>query len=1105
MKKTISTLLAVIMALTAFGVSTLFGGVLGASAEFYDYYVYTQFPGLDAFNAADYALAWSKYIEYSGPSSAYLPEGGAVESVSTFTVKPGTNGSASVATLRQRNADPENNTQSADYHDSPNWTANDKLNGKDIFGDSGYNFDDADGDNAANGFCLWVGVNGGRYDGKLKIALFSVPSQGPYYSKSEDGSTDMSEYGKGFVYSSEFVSPDEDGYYYFNFRTDFSQTDWWSVDDNGIKQYQQGRTPVPDSKLSQINAFEIRFNNGLQEGDVIYVGDFRAFRDTRVWVQELEELCEVFNALSSEEYTEESYSDALESYLAAYAMLQDASAYSQKKINAMAIELRAAIRDLKPMFMAVKKDVSLAGFEVWDDEDLEAMSEGGVCLDTAMVETDVYPAARDQSVMVFAQAVDGPPTYGWSLFTNATEDGAIGNPFALKAGSAPLSDASGIRFWIKWDDGMTIPSGARIGLGVSSEGLYFECEDTAVTLPASEGYIGAPWSAFYDVDTDEDIYDWIDELDTIYVYLEGATGIYYIADLTGFEWSFAPADFTELIAKIGEAKEYMKTLNKSDYYFVSWNNVEDTIASAENMLTQYAVTDADVAAMIESINKSINWLTPLGDLADEPTMNLLKGLCQNAKTYWRGNVTARSYVDLQQQIENAETLLWKGPKQAEAEEAIAALRAGIAGLVPIKAGEKVTTIYSFEKYTGRDFNKASGDRNDPDKVDYNLDSSFAKLPDGYAKALKMTAKVDMTSDTSDEHGMLQFKAMYRDGGNHVIPIMLGNDEDPKANTLIGDLSGTDGICLWVGVNDVNLVQECTMRFSVSNCTSGPLFERSAINIPIPATGSGWIYLPWEYFEYYDWTDEELNLAKIYFYIIRFDGAISAGLEVYVTGIHAYKDVTNGTWETPVISNITNGATYDVSEQALIPDWNVGAALLDGESLIYGDSIVRNGEHTLVVTNGDKTATVNFTTTGAAEYATPAVNVENGKEYAAPLTLTWDVGVGTLNGEPVESGFVVEAEGGYVLEVVNGTKSVSVRFTVSEGGPQPGYKKGDLDEDGEITVGDALKALRIAAKLVAATDKDMLIGNVDGDGEITVGDALKILRVAAKLVPESELG
>jgi len=67
----------------------------------------------------------------------------------------------------------------------------------------------------------------------------------------------------------------------------------------------------------------------------------------------------------------------------------------------------------------------------------------------------------------------------------------------------------------------------------------------------------------------------------------------------------------------------------------------------------------------------------------------------------------------------------------------------------------------------------------------------------------------------------------------------------------------------------------------------------------------------------------------------------------------------------------------------------------------------------------------------------------------------------------------------------------------------GAMKGDLDGDGDITVSDALKALRIAAQLVEPTDEDMRIGDVDGDGDITVSDALKILRVAAKLAsPES---
>ena len=59
--------------------------------------------------------------------------------------------------------------------------------------------------------------------------------------------------------------------------------------------------------------------------------------------------------------------------------------------------------------------------------------------------------------------------------------------------------------------------------------------------------------------------------------------------------------------------------------------------------------------------------------------------------------------------------------------------------------------------------------------------------------------------------------------------------------------------------------------------------------------------------------------------------------------------------------------------------------------------------------------------------------------------------------------------------------------------------GDFDNDNEITVADALSALRIAAKLVAETPTLIRIGDTDLDGHVTVADALAILRVAAKLV------
>ena len=59
--------------------------------------------------------------------------------------------------------------------------------------------------------------------------------------------------------------------------------------------------------------------------------------------------------------------------------------------------------------------------------------------------------------------------------------------------------------------------------------------------------------------------------------------------------------------------------------------------------------------------------------------------------------------------------------------------------------------------------------------------------------------------------------------------------------------------------------------------------------------------------------------------------------------------------------------------------------------------------------------------------------------------------------------------------------------------------GDMDDDGEITVSDALAVLRIAAKLAPATYDVRAISDMDKDGEITVADALAVLRIAAKLV------
>ncbi|MBO4583474.1 MAG: metallophosphoesterase [Clostridia bacterium] len=60
-------------------------------------------------------------------------------------------------------------------------------------------------------------------------------------------------------------------------------------------------------------------------------------------------------------------------------------------------------------------------------------------------------------------------------------------------------------------------------------------------------------------------------------------------------------------------------------------------------------------------------------------------------------------------------------------------------------------------------------------------------------------------------------------------------------------------------------------------------------------------------------------------------------------------------------------------------------------------------------------------------------------------------------------------------------------------------EGDMDGDGEVTVTDALSALRAALGLQTPPRQVRLAGDVDGDGDLTVSDALLILRRSAGIV------
>lgn len=95
------------------------------------------------------------------------------------------------------------------------------------------------------------------------------------------------------------------------------------------------------------------------------------------------------------------------------------------------------------------------------------------------------------------------------------------------------------------------------------------------------------------------------------------------------------------------------------------------------------------------------------------------------------------------------------------------------------------------------------------------------------------------------------------------------------------------------------------------------------------------------------------------------------------------------------------------------------------------------------------------------------------------------------------------------DIMDALKSAAVDHGISNGGtgclsmtaliggstPTPG----DVDSDGNITVADAINALRCSLDLISLNGSAFVAADVDGNGSITVADALTILRIAMGLV------
>ena len=655
MKRFLSIVLSVIFALTAIGIFTLFGGAIGAGAVFYDYYSYTSLPGWSEFTAEDLTELFNPgAVLEQVDAPDFAPE--SVTTATKFTIiddHPGAyTGHINVGSFVTLNLGEINPTDEAI---NIQWAAKKYPSSGATFS-GGHSFIDD------SGICFWIGGNDGSYINSVKINLFAVPSKGPsgYYTGDDQVMIDSVE---GFCFEAQ-KTPDADGYVYFDFKTDFMQIDWfWKGDDgNNYTVFNHGyvKRPIPYNALEIVSGIDLYFT-GASVGSEYYLADFRAYRDSRLHLDELAEAIELFDAIDPEAYTEESYESVTEVYLRAYEMYMDedvATKYGQRSVDVMARGLIAAMKNLQPMFPARVEGLELNGFEVWTDDDLEEISDGGVSLDPAIINTEMpVPDTADHAIEIIGNgdSTYADPYYGWSCFKSVVgEEGdytAVKNPFG-----ADMSDTSGIRFWIKNPSGI-VPLSMQLVVGVAGE-VEFAAEENDITRPQEPdetGYVYVSWNAFYDAEGDEEIYDYLDRLDYIGILFEDfRQQSYCVADLHAYVWSKQNANLSQLKKTISDTRAYIATLNESDYTPRSWDKLLVAIDSAEALMDVYGITQDEADAAASEINLRLNRLVPIGNVATREELALLEGALHAAKSFWRGNYTSRSYIDLKNAIDDAE-------------------------------------------------------------------------------------------------------------------------------------------------------------------------------------------------------------------------------------------------------------------------------------------------------------------------------------------------------------------------------------------------------------------------------------------------------------------
>ncbi|MFL0246865.1 S8 family serine peptidase [Candidatus Clostridium stratigraminis] len=150
---------------------------------------------------------------------------------------------------------------------------------------------------------------------------------------------------------------------------------------------------------------------------------------------------------------------------------------------------------------------------------------------------------------------------------------------------------------------------------------------------------------------------------------------------------------------------------------------------------------------------------------------------------------------------------------------------------------------------------------------------------------------------------------------------------------------------------------------------------------------------------------------------------------------------------PIVLGVQNKGVYNTAQTI---KFNKGTATLNGVPFSSGTTVSTSGSYTLIVTDSsNNSTTVNFSID-----TTPLVlnGITDGSSYNTDKAIVFNYGTATLNGNQINSGYVVSAEGKYTVVLTSPFGSTSTyNFTVDKTAPTVTGVENGKSYTGNVTI------------------------------------------------------